>query len=296
MMRLRQPIALAFGRPTKVLIQARYSTEEQRQTSTEDQIANCRRFLADNMPRDFEPDQLDIEVIREPEISGELMSRPGINEIWSGIESKRWDLIIAEESSRLYRHMTFAGQLFNTAVDAGIRILCPTDYIDTADEDWPERLTSSQSQHSRANYYNRSRIKRAHQGLWERGAALGALKVGYRRRPSKPATASAPAEGPYYDEIDEETAAVVREIFARVAGDEPPWAIAEWLTSIGFSTTARSCSAQRLIALNYSNDDVSRGRQMSMPNYRPCMANNPTGTKLGAASIARIISLELVPL
>ena len=234
-MRLRQPIQLAFGRPTKALIQARYSTEEQRQTSTEDQIANCRRFLADNLPRDVDPDRLVIEVIREPEVSGELMSRPGINEIWAGIESKRWDLIIAEESSRLYRHMTFAHQLFNTAVDAGIRILCPTDYIDTADDDWPERLNSSQSQHSRANYYNRSRIKRAQLGLWERGAAVGALKVGYRRRHSKPATASAPAEGPYFDEVDEETAAIVREAFDRVAGDEPPWAVAEWLTSIGFS-------------------------------------------------------------
>lgn len=235
MMHLRQPIEMAFGRPTKALIQARYSTEEQRQTSTEDQIANCRRFLADNLPRDVELDQLVIEVIREPEVSGELLSRPGINEIWSGIESKRWDLIVSEESSRLYRHMTFSHQLFNTAVDAGIRILCPTDYIDTTDEDWPERLSSSQSQHSRANYYNRSRIKRAHQGLWERGAALGSLKVGYRRRPSKPATASAPAEGPYYDEVDEETAAVVREIFDRVAGGEPLWAVADWLTSIGFS-------------------------------------------------------------
>ena len=235
MMRLRQPIEMAFGRPTKVLIQARYSTEEQRPTSTEDQIANCRRFLADNLPRDVELDRLAIEVIREPEVSGELLSRPGINQIWSGIESKRWDLIVSEESSRLYRHMTFAHQLFNMAVDAGIRILCPTDYIDTTDEDWPERLSASQSQHSRANYYNRSRIKRAQQGLWERGAALGALKVGYRRRPSKPATASAPAEGPYFDDVDEETAAVVREIFARVAGGEPLWAVADWLTSIKFS-------------------------------------------------------------
>jgi len=234
-MRLRQPIQLAFGRPTKALIQARYSTEEQRQTSTEDQIANCRRFLADNLPRDVDLDQLVIEVIREPEVSGELLNRPGINEVWEGIESKRWDLIVSEESSRLYRHMTFAHQLFNTAVDAGIRILCPTDYIDTKDEDWPERLSSSQSQHSRANYYNRSRIKRAQLGLWERGAAVGAVKVGYRRRHSKPATASAPAEGPYFDEVDEETAAIVREVFDRVAGGEPPWAVAEWLTSIKFS-------------------------------------------------------------
>ena len=242
MMRLRQPIEMAFGRPTKALIQARYSTEEQRQTSTEDQIANCRRFLADNLPRDVELDHLVIEVIREPEVSGELLNRPGINEVWEGIESKRWDLIVSEESSRLYRHMTFAHQLFNTAVDAGIRILCPTDYIDTTDEDWPERLSSSQSQHSRANYYNRSRIKRAQQGLWERGAAVGALKVGYRRRPSKPATTSAAAEGPYFDEVDEETAVIVREVFDRVAGGEPLWAVAEWLTSIKFS---KGCHGQK---------------------------------------------------
>ena len=118
-------------------------------------------------------------------------------------------------------HMTFAHQLFNTAVDAGIRILCPTDYIDTADDDWPERLNSSQSSHSRANYYNRTRIKRAHQGLWDRGAAIGALKVGYRRRPSKPATESAPAEGPYYDEPDADQVPIVQESSTAWAGRAP---------------------------------------------------------------------------
>ena len=235
MMHLRQPIQLPKGQPLRALIHARFSTEEQRPTSIDDQVAACRAFLEANLPKGWKPQQVEIDVITEPEVSGEIADRPGINQVWAGIEAKRWNVIIAEESSRLYRHMTFAGLLFNTAVDAGIRILCPTDYIDTTDEDWPERLSSSQSQHSRANYYSRSRIKRAHQGLWERGAAIGSVKVGYRRRPSKPATASAPAEGPYSDEIDEETAAVIREIFARVAGGEPPWAVAEWLTSIKFS-------------------------------------------------------------
>ncbi len=32
-----------------------------------------------------------------------------------------------------------------------------------------------------------------------------------------------------------------------------------------------------------------------MPSYRPCMANNPAGTKLGAASHPQILSLEAVP-
>ena len=30
-----------------------------------------------------------MQFIREPEISGELASRPGINQVWAGIEAKR---------------------------------------------------------------------------------------------------------------------------------------------------------------------------------------------------------------
>jgi hypothetical protein len=48
-------------------------------------------------------------------------NRPGINQIWTAIESKRVDLIVAEGSSRLYRHPTKPGELFEAAVDAGVR-------------------------------------------------------------------------------------------------------------------------------------------------------------------------------
>ena len=92
-----------------------------------------------------------MEIIREPEISGEIADRPGINQVWAGIKDHRWDVILAEESSRLYQHMTLASLLFDTAVDAGIRVICPTDYIDTADE-WlvlKRRMTRSRSRSSR---------------------------------------------------------------------------------------------------------------------------------------------------
>jgi site-specific DNA recombinase len=253
MMHLRQPLAVPADRPLRVLIQARYSTEEQRQSSLEDQVANCRRFLADNLPPGVGLDRLAIEVVREPEISGELLNRPGINEVWQGIAAGRFEVLVAEESSRLYRHMTFAGQLFNEAVDAGIRVLCPTDFIDTQDDDWPERLLTSQSQHSRANYYTRGRIRRAQLGLWDRGAAVSSLRPGYHRRPTKAATATEPAQGPYFDEVDEEQAVTIREIFERIAADEPAWAVGEWLTSIGFSKGSHGqqpeWSARNVIAL-----------------------------------------------
>ena len=66
-----------------------------------------------------------VDVITEPEVSGEIADRTGINQVWAGIDAKRWDLIVAEESSRLYRHHTKAGKLFESAVDAGVRVIWP---------------------------------------------------------------------------------------------------------------------------------------------------------------------------
>jgi hypothetical protein len=234
MMHLRQPILLAFE-PFKVLIQARFSSEEQRASSIDDQITSCRTFLNGCLPKGHDPSQVRYDIIREPEISGEIADRPGINEVWAGIAAKRWDLIIAEESSRLYRHHTKAGELFESAVDAGIRIICPSDYIDTADDDWPDRLHMCQMQHARSNFYTRLRIRRAHDGLWAIGAAVGSTVVGYKRRPTVPSTETEPAKGPFFDERDPEKVPVIYEIFERIANGEPAWAVAEWLDSIKFA-------------------------------------------------------------
>jgi site-specific DNA recombinase len=244
MMHLRQPILLPTGRQLRVLIHARFSTEEQRQSSIDDQVAACRAFLEANLPKGTKPTQVTVEVIREPEISGEIADRPGINQVWAGIEAKRWELIIAEESSRLYRHHTKAGELFESAVDAGVRVICPSDYIDTADDDWPDRLHMCQMQHARSNFYTRQRIKRAHDGLWARGAAVGNTVIGYRRRPTVPATESEPAQGPFYDEIDEEKAAVIREVFERIAAGETAAEVGEWLDAIKFAKAKWSRQAK----------------------------------------------------
>jgi hypothetical protein len=244
MMHLRQPIVLPFGKPLGVLIHARFSTEEQRPTSIDDQIASCRRFLDANLPKGVKPSQLVIDYVREPEVSGEIADRPGINQVWAGIEAKRWDLIIAEESSRLYRHHTKAGELFESAVDAGVRVICPSDYIDTADDDWPDRLHMCQMQHSRSNFYGRLRIRRAHDGLWAKGAAVGNTVIGYKRRPTVPATVTEPAKGPFYDEVDPERAPVIREIFERIAAGETAAEVGEWLDSIKFAKAKWSRQAK----------------------------------------------------
>lgn len=129
-------------------------------------------------------------------------------------------------------------------MDADVRVICPSDYIDTADDDWPDRLHMCQMQHSRSNFYTRQRIKRAHDGLWARGAAVGNTVIGYKRRPTVPATETEPAKGPFYDEIDEEKAAVIREIFKRIAAGERAVEVGEWLDSIKFAKAKWSRQAK----------------------------------------------------
>ena len=244
MMHLRQPILLPKEQPLRALIHARFSTEEQRQSSIDDQVASCRTFLESNLPKGWKPQQVVIDVIAEPEVSGEIADRPGINQVWAGIEAKRWHLIIAEESSRLYRHPTKAGELFESAVDAGVRVICPSDYIDTPDDDWPDRLHMCQMQHSRSNFYTRQRIRRAHDGLWARGAAVGNTVIGYKRRCTVPATETEPARRPFYDEIDPEKAAVIREVFERIAAGETAAEVGEWLDAIKFAKAKWSRQAK----------------------------------------------------
>jgi hypothetical protein len=213
----------------RILIYARYSTDEQNPRSIEAQIEYVKKFLADLGIDDYE-----LVVLSDEGISGEHKHRPGIDAVREGIEKKSWDIIACEESSRLYRNPAPCVDLVGQAVDANMRVICINDRVDSAEkDDWEDRLYECQQHHSRSNHYTIQRIKRAHEDLWNLGAAVGPLRTGYKRRHTVPATDRKPAQGPHFDEINPETAPIVREAFERVAAGEPLWSVAEWLTSIG---------------------------------------------------------------
>jgi DNA invertase Pin-like site-specific DNA recombinase len=216
----------------RVLIYARYSTDEQHPSSITDQVAYCREFLARAGVGQVEP-----EVLSDAELSGELVSRPGIDQVRAGIVARRWDLVIVEDSSRLFRHQTACGELIEEAVDRGIRVLCLNDDVDTAEENWEDPLHDATQHHARSNRYAAKRIKRKQEGLWRMNAAIGLLRPGYKRRPSTPATRNEPEEGPFFDEIDPQWSPVVVEAYERVARKEPVWRVAQWLTERGLPKT-----------------------------------------------------------
>ena len=87
-----------------------------------------------------------------------------------GIEKRKWDLIICEEFSRLFRSISPCMNLVGTAVDNEIRIICINDRVDTANDDWQHRLEDAQKDDGQDNYLTRYRIKRTQDERWGRFA------------------------------------------------------------------------------------------------------------------------------
>jgi hypothetical protein len=59
-----------------------------------------------------------------------------------------------------------------------------------------------------------------------------------------PATTTEPAKGPFYDEIDQDTVPIIREVFERIAAGERSVEVGEWLDSIKFAKAKGSRHAK----------------------------------------------------
>jgi DNA invertase Pin-like site-specific DNA recombinase len=220
---IRQPLE----RLLRILIYARYSTEEQNPRSIDAQIEYCKALL-----RALGVTNYKLEILHDVEMSGQLRSRPGIDKVWSGVRERRWDFIIVEDASRLYRHESWAVDLVGLAHDKKIRTICVNDRVDSneAVDFWLPRLKEATRIHAQSNWYTSHRIKRQQEYLWSIGAALGALRPGYRRRPTTAATEKESEKGPFFDEIAEEWEPKIYSAFEQAAANDVPWKVAKYLT------------------------------------------------------------------
>src|SRR6202451_172601 len=234
---IRFAIQQSATRRLRVLIYARYSTDDQNPHSIDAQIAYCKRFLFALGITDYE-----LVVLQDVELSGELKQRPGIDKVWSGIEARQWDLILVEDASRLYRHDSWAVDLVYRAVDKQMRVICINDMVDTADDQrvWIPRLKDATRSHAQANQYTRARVRRTIELLWAQGAAVSGPRPGYRRIATTPAAHGRPAEGPFFDEIDEKWPPIIGSTFDQIANEDPPWKVATYLTEEGLPKAANS--------------------------------------------------------
>ncbi|MDZ4819685.1 MAG: recombinase family protein [Planctomycetota bacterium] len=224
---LRTPILVPLGQILIVLIYARKSKEEKNQRSIQAQRSYCERFLANLGIHNYR-----IIFYHDHGISGEEISRPGIDLVRETIDVLGCHLILCEESSRLFRDPIPSIQLCRAAVDKGLRVICLNDYIDTTDEEWEEHLQEAQRHHARANRFTISRILRDQEERWESEAAMGPLRPGYSRKASTPATQREPEQGPFYDEVDPKWTPIIEEAYKRVGGEQDPDSVVSYLDEV----------------------------------------------------------------
>ncbi|GJM24820.1 MAG: hypothetical protein DHS20C16_12350 [Phycisphaerae bacterium] len=244
----------------RVVLYARYSTDQQSPRSIDDQIAKCREFL-DTLALG----EVEVIVVTDAAISGEHTRRPGIDRVWELIESGGCDVLIAEDLSRLYRHSTRAMQLIENAVDADVRVIAINSNIDTDEDESRWRMGShfASMKAETDNTETRKRIVRAMEGLWRDGCAVGALKPGYIRTPTTPATDREPAKGPFRDQKDTRWTPVIEKAYEMCAQDDMPWMIANYLTETGFpkSNRARLPEWTETNVIRLIRDPINRGEE-----------------------------------
>ena len=185
----------------RAALYARYSTERQSEASIEDQLRVCERLAARH---EFQV----VARFRDAAISGGTIRRPGYQAMLAAARRDEFDVIVAEDTSRLWRLLAEQAPRLAELEDLGIHVV--THDLDTRSE---SAGVLGAVGGAMAEQYRREigrRTRRGLEGLVQAGKSAGGRAYGYR---------SATDAGRVQRVVHEEQAAVVRRIFeAYVAG------------------------------------------------------------------------------
>lgn len=198
---VRQQIKLEgksfYDLPLRVTYYARVSTEMKQQlNSLDNQIAYYEDYIRSHPEWTFVPGYVD------EGISGvTTKKREQFNEMVEDAGAGAFDLIITKEVSRFARNTLDSLQYTRQLLSCGVAVFFQNDNINTLDEDGELRLTIMSSMAQDESRKISSRVKFGHQQAIKNGVVLGNSNIfGYRKLDKRLV-------------IDEEQAAVVRELF-----------------------------------------------------------------------------------
>jgi len=162
----------------RAAVYARFSSDNQREQSIEDQIRVCREYAQRN-----DAVILEDHVYFDEAKSGALRDRPGLEAMKKAAEARQFDAILIDDSSRLSRD----NQYFNT-------LLCLFQYWGVGLISVSDGLNSNE-EHVKVAYqfrgiFNelylsdlRKKTRRGQMGQIVRGYTIGYLGYGYRSVP-----------------------------------------------------------------------------------------------------------------
>lgn len=201
---------------SKAVIYARYSCHNQRDVSIEQQIRECTKYAAD----------MQLEIIGSYEdraISGKTDKRPNFQRMMRDAEAGKFQAVLAWKSNRMGRDMLQAMVNEARLADCDVKVIyAEEDFDDTAAGRFALRNMMNVNQ-----FYSENMAEDITRGLYDNATKCllnGRQPLGYKRGPDGKAI------------IDEEGAAIVREIYTRVASHEPYADIARSLNARGLRT------------------------------------------------------------
>lgn len=194
----------------KAALYARYSTENQSADSIEDQHRVCAR-LAERHGFTV------VDRFSDAAISGGTSERPGYQALLGAARARRFKVIVAEDTSRLWRNLAEQWRAVAELLDAGVHIV--TQDIDTRSENFKILLSVHGAM---ADVYRDQiayRTRRGLEGRARQGKPTGGRAFGYIAARDTPSANR---------EIHPEQAETVRRIFSwYAAGKSPRWIAGE---------------------------------------------------------------------
>ncbi|MCO6179293.1 recombinase family protein, partial [Ciceribacter sp. RN22] len=204
---------------TRAALYARYSSDNQREASIEDQLRLCReRVLREGW--DF------AETYSDAAVSGaSMLLRPGIRQLVTDAQSGQFEVVVAEALDRLSRDQEDIAGLFKRLRFAGVTIV-------TLSEGQIDELHVGLKGTMNALFLRdlAAKIRRGQIGRVTKGFSAGGLSYGYRVV-RKFDERGEPIRG--LREIDPEQADVVRRIFSEFASGRSGRTIAAALNRDG---------------------------------------------------------------
>lgn len=212
----------------KAAIYARYSDDKQSDTSIEDQVRCCQ-----GLARRHGLNVVDEHIFSDSAITGTesgTQKRRGYQAAMKAWDAREFDILIVDEISRLSRDAVEQAYIMRRLENNAKLRLITNDGIDTRESDWSLRLGLQGVMAQHESRKIRARVGRGMVGQLERGYMIATPAYGYDLR--RNLDASGRNVGTHWV-VNEEEAAVVREVFSMREHGRSMHQIAAWLNANG---------------------------------------------------------------
>lgn len=211
------------GGPLRVLVVGRVSTIHQDIDNIEASYRYTDKFLDQRYQGPLHVKRLGEQG------SGMRTDRASIIEAEEEIKTGTWDLVIAEDLSKFYRNPRHQYEFVQDAVDAGTRVICIGDNLDTADPNWEVTLSTATVRHGLHIPDTRRRVRRTAHHAFHNGGMVAKVRFGYRRLSQEDADSGLYGKKGLKIAKVPECTSILQELRRRVLDGVSYRALADWL-------------------------------------------------------------------